>query len=449
MKNNTRKNATHSRGFTLIELLVVIAIIGILATIAVVALQNARAKARDARRVADVKQMQTALELYFNDKQHYPSAAEFTAGSIVSTSTQGTTTYMAVIPTPPSPADGICTSDNNSSYIYSPSSDGGSYTISYCLGGNVSAVAPGNHCATPAGISDGSGCFCPAVMAGSGTAQDPYKMCSGNQLQNINNNLNAHYVQASDIDLGEINFLPIGTDANPFTGTYDGGGHKISNLHINLSSTGDVGLFGMISNGASVSDVNLENVNIVNNGNWYVGALVGRNFGGFINNCSVTGVLTGGDYIGGLVGNNNGNMSTISIGNSHSSVIITSAGSRIGGLVGHNDQSSLVSDSYSSSVVTGNSNTGGLVGMNETGASILNSYSIGNVNSGNGFIGYDAGDGIFSNNFYDTNTSGQSDSNGATPETTTWMKTQSSFTNAGWDFTNIWNMASGNYPTLR
>jgi hypothetical protein len=341
-------------------------------------------------------------------------------------------------------------------------------------------------------------------MAGSGTAQDPYKMCSGNQLQNINNNLNAHYVQASDIDLGEINFLPIGTDANPFTGTYDGGGHKISNLHINLSSTGDVGLFGMISNGASVSDVNLENVNIVNNGNWYVGALVGRNFGGFINNCSVTGVLTGGDYIGGLVGNNNGNMSTISIGNSHSSVIITSAGSRIGGLVGqnygkivgsyssssltggdyigglvgenegttgvifadysnghvsggsrvgglvgHNDQSSLVSDSYSSSVVTGNSNTGGLVGMNETGASILNSYSIGNVNSGNGFIGYDAGDGIFSNNFYDTNTSGQSDSNGATPETTTWMKTQSSFTNAGWDFTNIWNMASGNYPTLR
>jgi len=156
MKNNTRKNATHSRGFTLIELLVVIAIIGILATIAVVALQNARAKARDARRVADVKQMQTALELYFNDKQHYPSASEFTAGSIVSTSTQGTTTYMSVIPTPPSPADGICSS--TSAYTYLPTTDGTSYTLAYCIGGNVSALVPGKHCATPAGINDGSSC---------------------------------------------------------------------------------------------------------------------------------------------------------------------------------------------------------------------------------------------------------------------------------------------------
>ncbi|MEI7451655.1 MAG: FISUMP domain-containing protein [Candidatus Falkowbacteria bacterium] len=150
----------NKKAFTLIELLVVIAIIGILATIAVVALQNARAKARDARRVADVKQMQTALELYFNDKQHYPSASEFTTGAIVSTSTQGTTTYMAVMPTPPSPADGPCSS--TSAYTYSPSSDGNSYTIAYCLGGNVSALTPGKHCATPAGISDGSGCGTPA-----------------------------------------------------------------------------------------------------------------------------------------------------------------------------------------------------------------------------------------------------------------------------------------------
>jgi len=62
------------KGFTLIELLVVIAIIGLLSTLAVVALSSARLKARDAKRVSDTKQMQTALELYFSDKNEYPGA---------------------------------------------------------------------------------------------------------------------------------------------------------------------------------------------------------------------------------------------------------------------------------------------------------------------------------------------------------------------------------------
>ena len=146
----------NKKGFTLIELLVVIAIIGILATIAVVALQNARAKARDARRVADVKQIQTALELFFNDKQRYPVADEFNSGSLYSTTTNSTTTYISVIPTPPSPADGSCTS--SSAYTYSPTSDGASYSISYCVGGPVGTLASGAHCATPAGVSDGNSC---------------------------------------------------------------------------------------------------------------------------------------------------------------------------------------------------------------------------------------------------------------------------------------------------
>jgi prepilin-type N-terminal cleavage/methylation domain-containing protein len=58
--------------FTLIELLVVIAIIGILATVSVIALNNARAKSRDTKRVADIKQLTTALALYYNDKKEYP-----------------------------------------------------------------------------------------------------------------------------------------------------------------------------------------------------------------------------------------------------------------------------------------------------------------------------------------------------------------------------------------
>lgn len=62
----------NKKGFTLIELLVVIAIIGLLSTLAVVALTSARTKARDSKRVADMKQVQTAMELYYSTNVAYP-----------------------------------------------------------------------------------------------------------------------------------------------------------------------------------------------------------------------------------------------------------------------------------------------------------------------------------------------------------------------------------------
>jgi len=67
-------------GFTLIELLVVISIIGILSTLAVVSLNNARVKARDAKRVSDIKQVQTALELFVSDRNGYPADSDLTLG---------------------------------------------------------------------------------------------------------------------------------------------------------------------------------------------------------------------------------------------------------------------------------------------------------------------------------------------------------------------------------
>lgn len=136
------------RGFTLIELLVVIAIIGLLSTLSVVSLNNARARARDARRVSDVKQIQTALELYYNDVGIYPGGNPISTGSIAN----GTTVYMTSIPTAPTPAD--CTTAAYNSYTYTQRSSGASYTLSYCVGQTISGGPTGDTLtsATPAGI---------------------------------------------------------------------------------------------------------------------------------------------------------------------------------------------------------------------------------------------------------------------------------------------------------
>ncbi len=83
-----------SRGFTLIELLVVIAIIGILSSIVLASLNTARQKGRDTRRLADVKQIQLALELYYDANGGYPNA--------ISTSTLVTPGYISSVPTHPS-----------------------------------------------------------------------------------------------------------------------------------------------------------------------------------------------------------------------------------------------------------------------------------------------------------------------------------------------------------
>lgn len=64
-----------ARGFTLIELLVVIAIIGMLSSTVLASMNTARKKARDARRLADAKSLQTALELYYDDGNTYPATS--------------------------------------------------------------------------------------------------------------------------------------------------------------------------------------------------------------------------------------------------------------------------------------------------------------------------------------------------------------------------------------
>ena len=129
------------------ELLVVIAIIGLIATLSVIAFGNARAKSRDSKRVSDIKQLQTALELFFSDQGRYPTAEEWNTGSLYATGTYGATTYMARIPTPPSG----CV--NFSDYYYSSSYDGQDYVISSCLENTTGSLARGVIFSGPMGLS--------------------------------------------------------------------------------------------------------------------------------------------------------------------------------------------------------------------------------------------------------------------------------------------------------
>ncbi|HTW96309.1 MAG TPA: prepilin-type N-terminal cleavage/methylation domain-containing protein, partial [Candidatus Methylomirabilis sp.] len=137
------------KGFTLIELLVVIAIIGVLSTLSIVALNSARTKARDAVRLANIKQIQTALELWYNDVSRYPTSAEVTFNSPL---TSNGITYMALLPTAPTPTDGTCSAAENT-YNYIGYAGGTTYGLSYCLGGASGSIGAGFHTAYPGSLS--------------------------------------------------------------------------------------------------------------------------------------------------------------------------------------------------------------------------------------------------------------------------------------------------------
>ncbi|PIW74860.1 MAG: hypothetical protein CO003_00400 [Candidatus Portnoybacteria bacterium CG_4_8_14_3_um_filter_44_15] len=87
-----------SAGFTLIELLVVISIIGLLASIVLVSVNSARVKARDARRMSDLKQLQLALEMYYDSNNAYPSTGGSWWGVCVNGGSRTTSGANAYIP---------------------------------------------------------------------------------------------------------------------------------------------------------------------------------------------------------------------------------------------------------------------------------------------------------------------------------------------------------------
>jgi hypothetical protein len=215
-----------------------------------------------------------------------------------------------------------------------------------------------------------------------------------------------------------------------------------------------------VGGGAGGSITNCHSTGQVSSPSGGGGGLVGYNGGGGgISSCYSTSTVSGGSNsggIGGLVGYNEwGNIS-----NCYSTGTV-SGNYGVGGLVGINDGS--VSNCYSIGAVSGQSDIGGLVGINYRLDQINNCYSTGMVSGTEyvgGFVGYHYFDGwypdVFSGNFWDIQTSGQTvgigngASDGVSGMTTSQMKTLSTFTSAGWNFANVWNIIEGQtYPFLR
>jgi hypothetical protein len=301
----------------------------------------------------------------------------------------------------------------------------------------------------------------------------------------------------------------------PFSGVFDGNGHTISNFTYEFTGNKFVGLFGcVVGENAKIKNLNLSNVDIdvYHDGNdpdkgaagsligllydgtvigcsqdgsvsgdiyYHVGGLVGFNQYGTISHCISMCTVSGYRYVGGLVGRNHygtisdcySNASAVGVREvgglvgSHEGTITesystgtVSGSDYVGGLTGFSFGT--ITDSYSTGSVSGVAWVGGLVGENYTGI-IDNSYSTGNVKGASnvgGLIGLNYNNfGEITDSFWDVNTSGLADSDGGVGKTTVEMQTESTFTDAGWDFVgetvngpnDIWRNCEGEgYPRL-
>ncbi|MDD5416924.1 MAG: GLUG motif-containing protein [Candidatus Aenigmarchaeota archaeon] len=317
------------------------------------------------------------------------------------------------------------------------------------------------------------------TLSGSGTEGDPYQVWTASDLDEVRNYPSAYFLQKANIDLSEYaNWEPIGAWGSPFTGNYDGGNFTISNLTIFRSTSSYIGLFGYTNNPV-FNNIHLTSINVT--GNWLVGGLVGYNrYNISINNCSVygsvedlydgeVGLLAGrleryssgytttvsncfsegtvkGIYaLGGLIGRL-WNDATINQCFSKANVIYTSSSTYygyFGGLIGQ-IASTTIKNCYATGSVYGCEQVGGLIGYASS-VIVENCYSIGSV-SGNGeydirgLIGYKSG--TVTNCYYNSETSGQSDTGNGEPRTTAQMTypyaSHIDGTYVDWDFSTVW-----------
>ena len=193
----------------------------------------------------------------------------------------------------------------------------------------------------------------------------------------------------TDIDLTGKDWTPIGTDYdNSYKGTFDGGGHTITGLTF---TTNDefAGLFGWLNRAGTVKNVVMEGVQITSNQIYggSIGGVVGSGWG-TIENCSVSGSVSGTVYVGGVVGAQIGGSIT---GCSSSATVKGTVD--VGGVAGQTNSSATLTACYATGNVIIEINPkkniagGGLVGMN-AGSSLLACYATGNVTSTGSSTGY-------------------------------------------------------------
>ena len=181
-------------------------------------------------------------------------------------------------------------------------------------------------------------------------------------------------------------WTPIGTESQPYTGTFDGGNHTISGLTVKGSDE-NAGLFGYIGkDGGTVKNVVLKDVQITSNNQYAnVGGMAGIN-NGTIENCSVSGGSVSGYSAGGVVGQQYSG--SITLCNSSATVQGTS---QVGGVVGYTNYGVTLTACYATGDVTAKDNdtagiffAGGVVGSN--GGNLTACYATGDVTGGTGSI---------------------------------------------------------------
>jgi large repetitive protein len=268
--------------------------------------------------------------------------------------------------------------------------------------------------------------ICSVLWSALASAQSCIPISTINALQSIGNvptmPLSGNYCLTNDIDAsvtptwnGGAGFLPIGSPANPFLGSFDGKAYVISGLHIGLDFTSPpsiiqatdfVGLFGYIGSTGIVRNLGLGSGALINGRN-QVGGIAGQN-DGTIDNSYVEGTVSHSVFyqstnVGGLVGLNTGTIT-------NSRVVSTSSTglNNIGGLVGYNTVDGIIANSYANSGVTSGSfqdalsanNAGGLVGNNF--GTISQSYAasgIVGINYVGGLVGVNEPSGIIKQSF--------------------------------------------------